>query len=139
MLTQNFLSTWSTKASCRLKGEGFKPKTRDIHKNQQSSKEADIAVNGKDGFGHCVQVVRTAGIDFASAMAQKAIAAPPIVKKAMEQGHPYVKLIVGGALVGSALNDMKGAFLSEDFAHCMAFLNNDRQLIGDNEHGNSDV
>jgi len=123
-------------------GKGSKYYVNEFHKAQQSSKEADIAVNGKDGFGHCVQVVRTAGIDFASAMAQKAIAAPPIVKKAMEQGHPYVKLIVGGALVGSVLNDIKGAFLSEDFAYCMAWLNrkdDDTQLIGDSEHGNSDV
>jgi len=104
-------------------GKGSKYYVNEFHKAQQSSKEADIAVNGKDGFGHCVQVVRTASIDFASAMAQKAIAAPPIVKKAMEKGHPYVKLIVGGALVGSALNDMKGAFLSEDFAYCMAWFN----------------
>jgi len=120
-------------------GKGTRYYVSEYEKAQQSSKEADIAVNGKDGFGHCVQVVRTAGIDFASAMTQKAIAAPPIVKKAMKEGNQYVKLIIGGALVGSALNDMKGAFLSEDFAHCMAFLNNDRQLIGDNEHGNSDV
>ena len=56
-------------------------------------------------------------------MAQKAIAAPPIVKKTMENGHPIVKLIVGGTLVKSAFDDMKGAFLSEDFAYCMAWLN----------------
>jgi Ran GTPase-activating protein (RanGAP) involved in mRNA processing and transport len=66
-------------------GKGSKYYVNEFHKAQQSSKEADIAVNGKDGFGHCVQVVRTASIDFASAMAQKAIAAPPIVKKAMEK------------------------------------------------------
>ena len=118
-------------------GKGARYYVSEYEKAQQSSKEADIAVNGKDGFGHCVQVVRTAGIDFASAMAQKAIAAPPIVKKAMEQGHPYVKLIVGGALVGSALNDMKGAFLSEDFAYCMAWFN--QEIIGDNGHENSDM
>ena len=41
----------------------------------------------------------------------------------MENGHPIVKLIVGGTLVKSAFDDMKGAFLSEDFAYCMAFLN----------------
>jgi len=56
-------------------------------------------------------------------MAQKAIAAPPIVKTAMKEGHPLVKLIVGGTLVKSAFDDMKGAFLSEDFAYCMAWLN----------------
>ncbi|WPX99344.1 hypothetical protein Megpolyxen_01225 [Candidatus Megaera polyxenophila] len=123
-------------------GKGARYYVSEYEKAQQSSKEADIAVNGKDGFGHCVQVVRTAGIDFASAMAQKTIAAPPIVKTAMKEGHPLVKLIVGGTLVKSAFDDMKGAFLSEDFAYCMAWLNrksDDSQLIGNSEHGNSDV
>jgi len=70
-------------------------------------------------------------------MAQKAIAAPPIVKKTMENGHPIVKLIVGGTLVKSAFDDMKGAFLSEDFAYCMAwsktlFNDDDQPITGDN-------
>ncbi len=104
-------------------GKGARYYVSEYEKAEQSSKEADIAVNGKDGFGHCVQVVRTAGIDFASAMAQKTIAAPPIVKTAMKEGHPLVKLIVGGTLVKSAFDDMKGAFLSEGFAYCMAWLN----------------
>jgi hypothetical protein len=123
-------------------GKGARYYVSEYEKAQQSSKEADIAVNGKDGFGHCVQVVRTAGIDFASAMAQKAIAAPPIVKKTMENGHPIVKLIVGGTLVKSAFDDMKGAFLSEDFAYCMAWLNrksDDIEVTGDSGHENSDM
>ena len=92
--------------------------------------------------GHCVQVIKTAGIDVATAMAQKAIAMPPIVKKVVEKSPAQVKLIVGGGLVVSSLNEVKGAFLSEDFAYCMAWLNrkdDDTQLIGDSEHGNSDV
>jgi hypothetical protein len=61
----------------------------------------------------------------------------------MEQGHPYVKLIVGGALVGSALNDMKGAFLSEDFAYCMAwsktlFNDDDQPMTGENGYENNE-
>jgi hypothetical protein len=66
-------------------GKGARYYVSEYEKAQQSSKEADIAVNGKDGFGHCVQVVRTAGIDVATAMAQKAIAMPPIVKKVVEK------------------------------------------------------
>jgi len=118
-------------------GKGSKYYVNEFHKNQQSSKEADIAVNGKDGFGHCVQVVRTAGIDVASAIAQKAIAIPPIVKKAVEKSPAPVKLIVGGGLVVSSLNEVKGAFLSEDFAYCMAWFN--QEIIGDNGHENSDM
>lgn len=56
-------------------------------------------------------------------MAQKAIALPPTIKKAVETGSRPVKLIIGGGLVVSSLNELKGAFLSEDFALCMAFLN----------------
>jgi Leucine-rich repeat (LRR) protein len=118
-------------------GKGAKYYVNEFHKNQQSSKEADIAVNGKDGFGHCVQVVRTAGIDVATAMAQKAIAMPPIVKKVVEKSPAQVKLIVGGGLVISSLDEIKGAFLSEDFAYCMAWFN--QEIIGDSGHENSDM
>ena len=118
-------------------GKGAKYYVNEFHKNQQSSKEADIAVNGKDGFGHCVQVVRTAGIDVATAMAQKAIAMPPIVKKVVEKSPAQVKLIVGGGLVISSLDEIKGAFLSEDFAYCMAWFN--QEIIGDSGYENSDM
>lgn len=118
-------------------GKGAKYYVSEYEKAQQSSKEADIAVNGKDGFGHCVQVARTAGIDVATAMAQKAIAMPPIVKKVVEKSPAPVKLIVGGGLVVSSLNEVKGAFLSEDFAYCMAWFN--QEIIGDNGHENSDI
>jgi len=118
-------------------GKGARYYVSEYEKAQQSSKEADIAVNGKDGFGHCVQVVRTAGIDVATAMAQKAIAMPPIVKKVVEKSPVQVKLIVGGGLVISSLDEVKGAFLSEDFAYCMAWFN--QEIIGDNGHENSDI
>ncbi len=45
-------------------GKGSKYYVNEFHKAQQSSREADIAVNGKDGFGHCVQVVRNSWYRF---------------------------------------------------------------------------
>ena len=77
-----------------------------------------------------------------SAMAQKAITLPPEIKKAAKEGSKTVKLIIGGGLVVSSLNELKGSFLSEDFAHCMALFNrksDDIETTGDSGYENSDV